>query len=327
MKVSKIPNLGTFYAPDLMPGRLFHCPVAVIGLFDGVHKGHQKVIGHALKKAKEIRGRCMALTFDPPPLKVLHPHRPFYLLTTVSERAGIFEQMGVHGTLVIRFTRRTAALTPEQFVKKVLSPIGVRHVFVGKDFKFGHNRTGDVKMLRSLGKKHGFRVFSVSLKRRNGEKLGSSKIRELLSQGNIETVFRQSGRYPVLTGMVVKGDRRGKHLGFPTANIRLPEDKLCPQTGVYAGLVRMPGSSCKTRQGVVNIGFRPTFYSQKKSLLPSVEVHILNFNGSLYGKTLEVALLKRLRDEKSFTRKEALQAQIYKDILKANQCFLKKTRR
>lgn len=284
-----------------------HRPVVALGTFDGVHVGHKKVIEAAIEHAREINAHSAAITFDPHPQLVVAPERGLRLLTTLSEREEIFAALGVDAVVVSRFTEQLRRLTYSEYVERYLvRRLGVRHVFVGYDYTFGRGRSGSPAELKRLGKKHNFGVTVIPPVKVCRQVVKSARIRELLGTGCFAPALAMLGHPYRITGQVVKGAGRGKKLGFPTANLKTDQCKLIPAQGVYVGFV--DGKKC-----VVNIGSRPTF----KAGPTTVEVHILNFNKNLRGKTLRLDLFRRLRDEKQFSDVGELVRQIKKDIVRA----------
>ena len=280
--------------------------VIVLGNFDGVHVGHRKLILEAVKYSKKHRLPCYAMTFDPHPQEVISPKRGLSLLTTLSERIELMRSLGVDGVIVKAFNKNIAKMPPETFIRHFLvGELKARKVFVGYDFAFGHKRTGTISMLKRLGSKYGFRVNAVKPVMTHGHVVKSSTIRDMLTRGDFSKAIKLLGHPYTITGKVVKGRGRGRGLGFPTANLKLEDDKLVPKHGVY--FCKWNGRKC-----VVNIGSRPTFAEERFA----VEVHIPGFHGNLRGKTIEVQLLKKLRDEIHFADVEDLKAQIRKDIRK-----------
>jgi riboflavin kinase/FMN adenylyltransferase len=286
-----------------------HRPVVALGTFDGVHLGHLKIIRSAVSCARRIGAHSAVITFDPHPQELVAPERGLKLLTTLAEREELFCRFGVDSVVVIGFTPKMKSLSYAEFAERYLvERLGVRHVFVGYDYAFGQGRSGTVAELKALGKKYGFGVTVIPPVRTGSRLIKSGRIRELISQGDFNPAVKLLGHPYRITGKVVKGAGRGRKLGFPTANLKLPKDKLIPAQGVYSGFV--DGKKC-----LVNIGSRPTFGAG--SLL--VEVHILNFNRSLRGKTIAVDLFTRLREEKQFSDVNDLIAQIKKDIVRAQR--------
>lgn len=286
-----------------------HRPVVALGNFDGVHLGHKKVIESAVKFSRKIKAHSAVITFDPHPQEVIAPERGLRLLTTLTEREELFLNLGVDSVVVTRFTPILRKLSYADFVRRYLvGKLGVRQIFIGYDYAFGKGRAGSVAELKQFGKQFGFGVSVVPPVKVGGEVVKSGRIRENLSRGDFARAMKLFGHPYRLTGKVVRGDGRGKTLGFPTANLKVDPRKLIPAEGVYAGFV--DGKKC-----VINIGSRPTF-GGGKSL---IEVHILNFKGNILGKTLKVDLFCRLRGEIQFSDALALIGQIKKDIARARR--------
>jgi len=284
-------------------------PVVALGTFDGVHLGHKKVITEAVKCAKQLKAHSAVITFDPHPQEIIAPERGLKLLTTLKEREELFCSLGADSVVVVKFTNHLRKLSCQQFVERYLiGKLGVRAVFVGYDYAFGHGRAAGVGELRKLGEKHGFAVRVIKPVTVDRQIAKSGRIREFISRGEFGKAVKMLGHVYRVTGKVVRGEGRGTELGFPTANLQVDGRKLIPAQGVYVGYVGE--SKC-----VVNIGSRPTFGAGE--LL--VEVHLLNFSGSLRGKTIAVDLFARLRDEKQFTDTDDLIRQIKKDIARARR--------
>jgi riboflavin kinase/FMN adenylyltransferase len=283
--------------------------VVALGTFDGLHRGHQKILKAAVVYSRKIGVASLAITFDPHPQQIIAPERGLKLLTTLPEREELFCKMGVDGVVVIRFSRHLKKLSYGNFVKRYLvGKLGVRRVFVGFDYAFGRGREGDVTQLKKLGKKYGFEVAVIRAVNQGGQAVKSSRIRQLLSQGEFSEALDLLGHPYQISGRIARGAGRGKGLGFPTANLKTNLDKLLPAHGVYAGMTM--GKKC-----VVNIGARPTFGAGNTV----VEVHILNFDRNIRGKTLKVYLTHRLRNEFQFADVEELKKQIKKDLEKVNR--------
>ena len=294
--------------------------VAAIGVFDGVHVGHQALIRKAASRAKAAKSPLVVVTFDPHPVHVLRPDLRLPLITSLSHRLALMEQLGVDIGIVIRFNRRFSHLSAEQFVKRYLvDKVNAREIFVGDDFRFGENRSGTIADFEAFGQKYGFRVHVLSAvggRRSEGgrrKNIGSSVIRQRLAAGRLKDVRKLLGRPVAITGRVVKGDGRGKQLGFPTANI-IPEHELIPPVGVYAVRVHLKG---KVFSGMANIGRRPSFPSKHQSI--HIEVHIFDFRQNIYGQSVALEIVKIIRCEKRFSSPQALVDQLTKDRLKALQ--------
>jgi riboflavin kinase/FMN adenylyltransferase len=291
--------------------------VLTLGNFDGVHLGHQAILGRAVARARELGGQAVALTFEPHPLAVLAPERAPAIIQPMRDRLALLRDLGVDVAILQRFTRGFAALDPEPFVRDfVLRHLELLHVVVGYNVNFGRNRAGSGETLRTLGMHLGFGVEVVGPVAapgdEPGEEVSSTRLRELLQRGDMRGARRLLGRPYALRGRVIVGDRRGRTLGFPTANLHLRPRLLMPPDGVYAVSVEGEGA---TYPGVLNIGVRPTFGGRRRT----VEVHLLDFTGDLYRRWLVVRLIERLRGETAFAAPDALRAAIAADIATARR--------
>ena len=286
--------------------------VLTLGNFDGVHRGHQAIVRRALDAAAAINGQVVVVTFHPHPMAVLAPERAPASVQSLRDRLGLLRDLGVPIVVVQRFTRTFAQLDPDAFVLEFLAErLELRHVVVGYDVNFGRNRAGSAETLRALGQRVGFAVDVVeAVHTDDGLVVSSSSVRRALLAGEIDIVTRLLGRAHVLRGRVGQGDRRGRTLGFPTANLHLRPRVLVPPNGVYAGWVPIDG---RRVPAVLNIGVRPTF----GGLRHTIEVHCLDWSGDLYGQWLQVALVARLRGEQQFDGPVALTAQITADVAQA----------
>ena len=294
--------------------RPYNNAVVTIGNFDGVHKGHRALFREAIDKARAIDGTAVVITFEPHPLKVVSPDRRPPLITLHDQKVELISKTGVDVLVCIPFTPEFAALPANDFIEGILvKTIGMKAIVVGNDYSFGRNREGDIAMLREFGERLGFDVIVPDWIRISADwkdRVSSTKIRELVMEGNIEDIPMLMDRHYQIRGKVVSGrNRGGKLLGFPTANINLT-DELCPKMGVYAVTVEVGETNYK---GVANIGYSPTFEDH----VFTVEVHILDFEGDIYGSEIRVNFINRLRDEKKFKDIEELSAQIQADIQKA----------
>lgn len=291
--------------------------VVTIGTFDGIHRGHRKILDELLRISKEENSRNFVITFEPHPRTVVAQKFDIRLLTTLEEKKEIFENYGIENLMVINFTKEFSKLTSEEFIRKfICDKIGARHVVIGYDHKFGRNRDGNESTLRSLGEKFGFDVTQVPPIKENDVVISSTLIRNLLLNGKVEEANSYLGRNYSLSGKVVHGAGRGISLGFPTANLQPnSKRKLIPANGVYAVSVKLEN---KVYFGVMNIGFRPTFNQTPHAI---TEVHVLDFNKDIYGENITIEFVKRLRDEKKFGGKEELIKQIKDDIQKTKEIF------
>ena len=280
--------------------------VAAIGIFDGVHLGHRRIISAAVRAAKESGGRSIVITFDPHPLKVLRPHKPIPSIMSTVHRVRLIRELGADSCSVIRFTKKFSNLKPREFVKKMLvDKFRVSDLFVGSNFVFGKGNAGDTALLKNLGREYGFKVTVVPMVKVGGKIVSSTTIRNLIIRGNLSEASHMLGRPVTVFGTVVSGAGRGKLLGYPTANIN-PHHEAIPPSGVYAVRVRLGN---KKFGGALFIGHRPTFGERE----PVIEAHIFDFRSVIYGEDIEVAFIKRLRGVRKFNSHEKLVEQIKKD--------------
>lgn len=281
-----------------------------LGTFDGVHLGHREVIGSALGRARERGLVAAVVTFDPHPLEVLRPDRPPRLLTTIERKIELVSALGLDELVAIPFTAELSRQTAEDFCDQVLvATLGARSVSVGANFHFGHNAAGDADLLRSRPE---FDTDVIELVAHDGESISSSRIRALVDAGDVAAAARLLGAPYALAGTVKQGDRRGRELGMPTANLDVPEQQLLPAPGIYAATAA--GESLEGElPAAVSIGVRPTFGGGE--LL--VEAHLIGFEGDLYGRRLRLEFLERLRDEERFESAEDLVEQMRKDVAQA----------
>jgi riboflavin kinase/FMN adenylyltransferase len=299
---------------DLPPGPgPFSRTVVTVGNFDGVHLGHRAILARVTARAKELGSQPVALTFDPHPVKVLRPQANLPLLTTPEQKFRLLAEAGMEAVVVLPFTQEFSTISARDFVVRYfVERLKAREVVVGHDYSFGHNREGNIELLKELGQTLGFTVQVVWAVEVNGAVVSSSLIRAMLKLGKVEEANHLLGRPYGVVGRVIAGKGRGaKVLGIPTANI-LPENDLLPASGIYAVLVRRGD---EVLAGVANIGTCPTFDNQELSL----EVHIFDFSGELYGERLGVEFIARLREERRFPSVDALAAQIRADIEVARQ--------
>lgn len=287
-----------------------------IGNFDGVHLGHRVLFRKVVEKANEFDGVSIVMTFEPHPIKVLTQNGGPPLITMYKQKAELIEESGIDVLICIPFTKQFAAISAKEFVQDILvTRIGMKAIIVGEDYAFGKNREGNLDFLKKHGDNLDFEVIILKKLQDATTKsieISSTKVRELVSAGNVEQAKSLLGRRYQIRGKVAHGrDRGGRLLGFPTANIKL-YDELCPKIGVYAVTVECLG---QTYKGVANIGYSPTFDDNDFT----VEVHLLDFDGDIYGKTIRVNFANFLRDEKKFSSVDELSKQIEKDIKKARK--------
>lgn len=290
--------------------------VIAIGTFDGIHLGHQQVLQFAKMRAKEMGAVATAVTFEPPPLKVLKPESAPLRISTNQQRMDWFDAMGMEAAVVLPFTAELAALTPEEFVDEILvRQLRVRAVVVGENFRFGHGKAGDVKFLRQAGTRQGFEVVVHEPVVIDGEVVSSTLIRKLVAEGHVRNAAKFLGRPFALTGEVVSGTGTGKKFTFPTLNLKA-EQELLPGRGVYITRTVLDGETSSHRS-VTNVGVRPTFNGAGVT----VETHLLDYSGNFSPQRIEVRFWKKLREERRFSGAEELRAQIEKDIVAANRFF------
>ncbi|RLB18319.1 MAG: riboflavin biosynthesis protein RibF [Deltaproteobacteria bacterium] len=292
-------------------------PVLTIGNFDGVHRGHLALFERVKIRARAIEGVSAVMTFQPHPLKIMKPEKAPLLITPTQQKLALIAQSGIHFIFCLRFDDAFAAISAEKFVQEILvQKIGVKELVVGYDYTFGHNRTGNIDLLRRMGKDLGFKVHVVQPVLMGKRVVSSTSIRELVRAGELAEAKKLLGRDYQICGTVVKGKNRGgRLLGFPTANLELV-DELTPKEGVYAVTVLINDHLYK---GVTNIGHNPTFGQGPLS----IETHILDFSGDLLGQTIRVNFIHRLRAEKTYKSIEELARQINLDIKDAKDLFEK----
>ncbi len=285
--------------------------VVTVGMFDGVHRGHRMLFDRVFEEAKRLQARTAVVTFDPHPLEVLAPDKAPCILTTLEQRLALFEDAGFDCALVLPFNKELSALSPMEFAREALvEELHVCKVLVGEDFRFGHDRAGNVATLAEIGKTEGFDAEPVGLLGGDEGKISSSDVRLLLREGLVDAAASLLGRPYRLAGEVVHGDERGRTLGFPTANIK-PSPRAClPALGVYAGWWCWDG---RRLPSAINVGVRPTF---KQDDPPLTEVFVLDFDGDLYGEHGEVEFTARLRPEVKFDSVDDLVRQMADDVVR-----------
>jgi riboflavin kinase/FMN adenylyltransferase len=278
-----------------------------IGVFDGVHIGHQALIRQTAEGAQQLGGRSLAATFDPLPIQALAPGAPPSALSDVDDRVRLLHAAGADEVVVFHFTREFAALTADEFVRRLVGAGQVRRIFVGEDFQFGHERGGNVRALAAAGAKHGFEVTVARPVMQGGEVVSSTRIRNALLVGDVTGAALLLGRPYSVSGTVVHGEKRGRELGFPTINLSVPLQRLLPRDGIYAMTVRVRDEEVVA---AASLGVRPTFGGGDRTL----EAYLLDWEGDVYGDTIEAAFVKRLRDELRFASAQELTEQIARDV-------------
>lgn len=288
--------------------------VLTVGTFDGVHQGHRALMETVAQKAKSRNARSVVVSFDPHPREIINPGKGgIKLLTTLDERVEILEDLGIDILLVIPFDRDFSLLSSEEFVRDIVyEKIGVSEFVIGYDHHFGRDRKGTIETIERLGKELDFDAYVVSKQEMGDVTISSTVIRKILAEeGQVKKAAQYLNRLYLLNGIVTHGAERGRDIGFPTANLKPEhENKVIPKNGVYTVKVRVAG---EWFGGMMNIGIRPTFDGQKRAL----EVHIFDFNEEIYGQTIQVRFIERIRDEIKFDGVEALIAQLEKDKLKS----------
>lgn len=290
-------------------------PVLALGNFDGLHRGHLKIVERVRRGAAEHGGTPMAMTFDPHPSRVVRPDKAPPLLMTKAQRLEALGRAGISAVAVVRFTPEVSRWDPETFVRTVLVEwLRVSEVWVGANFLFGHDRSGNFSTLRTLGQRHGFRADKIDPVRYKEFVVSSTRVRRLVAEGRADEAGALLGHQFYIDGVVVEGKRRGRELGFPTANLKT-ENELIPPNGVYATTVTIDGI---VHPSITNIGVRPTFGDSKGT---TIEAYVLGYSGDLYGQQVRLGFVQRLRDERKFEDVDALKAQMEADRRRAERLF------
>ena len=285
-----------------------------LGNFDGVHRGHQALIARAAEAGRGIGAPTGVITFEPHPRRFFQPDAPPFRLTLAPEKARILAAHGVEHLHELTFDRALASMPAEAFVSDVLARgLGIRHLVIGEDFRFGKGRTGDARLLRNMSASLGFTVSIQHLLKGEEGEYSSTGVRVHIEEGRCDLAAAQLGRWHAVAGTVLKGDQRGRTLGYPTANLAFGE-QIIPRYGIYAARVEvLDGPHAGTRDGVASIGERPTFGRNA----PNFEVHLFDFDGDIYGAQISAGLVARLRGEERFETAEALVAQMDRDAAEA----------
>ena len=290
-------------------------PVLALGNFDGLHRGHRKILDRLARVADERNATSVVMTFDPHPPRVVRPDKAPPLLMTKPQKLEALQRAGVDGVAIVRFTPELSRWDPEMFVRTVLVDwLGVAEVWVGANFLFGHNRAGNFSMLRALGGRYGFRTGQIDPVRYKDFVVSSTRIRRLISEGRVDEAGALLGHSYYVDGAVIRGEQRGRTIGFPTANL-CTDNELLPPHGVYATTTTLAGI---VHPSVTNIGVRPTVDSSGRT---SVETHIFDMDRDLYGTSIRVGFVQRLRDERAFASIDLLRAQIAADCSRARVLF------
>jgi riboflavin kinase/FMN adenylyltransferase len=306
--------MHTIHFPeDPRPSWLVH-PVLALGNFDGLHRGHLKIIERVKRGAAEQGGTPMAMTFDPHPPRVVRPEKAPPLLMTKEQRLDALHRSGIACVAVVRFTHELSQWDPETFVRTVLVEwLRISKVWVGANFLFGHGRSGNFSVLRTLGQRYGFRADKIDPVRYKDFVVSSTRIRRLVGEGRMDEAGALLGHPYYIDGQVVHGRGRGREIGVPTANLETANE-LIPPHGVYATTVTVDGI---IHAGITNVGVRPTFGESDVA----IETHLLGYSGDLYGRRVRLSFVQRLRDERRFPDVDALRAQIEADQRRAERLF------
>lgn len=297
---------------DLHQANVGRETVLTIGAFDGLHVGHQELLRRLMRRARQTERLSAVLTFDPLPRTVLGPANNTICLTTVEDKIRLLQQWGLDLLIILPFTRELANTSSRDFVQMLCEHLRMSELWVGWDFALGRGRSGNVSTLRNLGRAMGFQLHVIEPVNDGEVVISSTEIRNLITNGRVREAAEMLGRYHQLTGVVVAGEGRGKDLGFPTANLRVPDHCALPGMGTYAVYASFRG---ERHPAVVNIGCRPTFGAGECT----VEVHLLDFDADLYGQQIHIQFVERLRAERRFPSPDALRAQIERDVATARE--------
>ncbi len=297
---------------DPTQAQLDHDSVLTIGAFDGLHLGHQELLKRLVRRAQQTYRLSGVVTFDPHPRAVLSPGNNAICLTTTDDKIAILQRWGLDLLVVLPFTPELAQTSARDFMQMLAHDLRMTELWVGWDFALGRGREGDVQTLRKLGQALGYAVHEIAPVQEGDVVVSSTQIRNLIAAGRVREAAEMLGRYHWLRGRVVRGTGRGQQLGFPTANLEPEHACLLPSNGVYAAYASV---GAERYLAAVNIGLRPTFGAQQRN----VEVHLLGFQGDLYGQDLSVEFVERLRDEQRFPSEQALRTQIGHDVARARE--------
>jgi riboflavin kinase/FMN adenylyltransferase len=303
-----------FYPDDPRPSQ-WRQPIVALGNFDGLHRGHQKIIERVCRQAREHAATPVVMTFDPHPSRIVRPDKAPPLLMTNEQRVEALAREGVEGVAFVRFTAALSQWEPEQFVRQVIVDwLHAAEVWVGGNFLFGRDRSGNFSLLRALGLRYGFRAEKIDPVRYRDFVVSSTRVRRLVTEGRVDEAGALLGHYHFVDGMVARGAGRGRTIGFPTANIET-ENELLPPQGVYATTLTV---NRRIHRSITNIGVRPTF---ETAAAATIETHLFDFSGDLYERQVRLAFVQRMRPERAFPDVEALVAQITADTVYARALF------
>ncbi|MFQ5834478.1 MAG: bifunctional riboflavin kinase/FAD synthetase [bacterium] len=291
-------------------GKLAHI-ILTVGFYDGIHKGHQKILTQLIKDAKSKGGKSCVISFASHPSEYFSGH-PLPLLTTWEEKKKVLAELGIDLVFILPFTSSFSSLSPYSFMKQLSNNLEIEEVVIGEDFVFGKDRKGDVGWLKEAENEFGYKLKVIPLLKVEKKKLSSSLIREWLKEGKIEKVSQWLGRYPTILGKVVRGKKRGRALGYPTANLEPHPHKLLPAPGVYAGKLTLRREPYKA---IINVGGKPTFGDSSFG----IEVHIIKFKGNIYGEPIKIELVDKIRGIEKFASFSSLAERIKKDRKEADR--------
>ncbi len=295
-------------------------PLAVaIGNFDGLHKGHKKLFQQLTILSEEENLFPAIISFDPHPASVLSNKTTDFHILTLKEKTQKLEELGIEKLILIKFSKDFSKLSAQDFLNEYIKPLPIKYIIVGENFRFGHKQSADISLLQTYCNKNSIKLIPYSLLKLNDEKISSTKLRDLIKEGKLMQFKSLTGYNYPFQGKVIEGDKRGRQLGFPTANIDFPKEKITPKIGVY--LVKVIIDE-KEYFGVMNIGHKPTFNNEKNL---SFEIHIFDFNQDIYNKTLTTEILEYLREEKKFSSILELKNQITNDVKEAKKLLQKNT--
>ena len=307
--------MEVIHFPDDARPPKWSAPVLALGNFDGLHRGHRKILDRIRRVAGEHGGTAVVMTFDPHPPRIVRPDKAPALLMTTAQKLEMLAASGVHGAAIVRFTSELSRWDPETFVRNVLVDwLRVAEVWVGANFLFGHDRAGNVTMLRTLGARYGFKAEKIDPVRYKEFVVSSTRVRRLITEGRMDEAGALLGHPYYVDGTVIQGKHRGRELGFPTANLQT-DNELLPPNGVYATTVTIDGV---VHASLTNVGLRPTFGDTMK---PIIEAYVLGFSGDLYGRPVRLGFVQRLRDERKFEDVDALRTQMEADRRRAERLF------
>jgi riboflavin kinase/FMN adenylyltransferase len=307
--------MDVIHFPDDARPPKWSAPVLALGNFDGLHRGHRKILDRIRRVASEHGGTAVVMTFDPHPPRIVRPDKAPPLLTTTAQKLEMLAASGVQGAAIVRFTPELSRWDPETFVRNVLVDwLRVAEVWVGANFLFGHDRAGNVTMLRTLGARYGFKAEKIDPVRYKEFVVSSTRIRRLVAEGRVDEAGALLGHQFFIDGTVVHGAHRGRTIGFPTANL-CTENELLPPHGVYATTARV---GTTVFASVTNVGTRPTVDSSGRT---TIETHVFDLDRDLYGSTIRIGFVQRMRDERAFESLDALRAQIDADCRAARVLF------